>query len=379
MMTLRTAVEAMSSPEVLVATRELVKTSRRTEAELLVHLGEIDHRKLYRATAFPSMFAFCVGEYAFSEDVACSRIAAARAARVMPAILPAIESGKVHLTGLRLLLPQMTPENHRDLLQQAAGKSKREIEELVAVLAPKPPVPTLIRNVPARPSEVLQGAPLEFPHGASPLEGKPSADASAAHIPAEGAPDVSCAPRPPAAMVRYEHRSVVAPLSADTFKIQFAATRTCRDKLRRAQDLMRHRIPDGDLGTIFEKALDVLIEKVEKERFATERKPRKAAEDQEEASSRHIPDAIKRAVFERDEGRCTFTDDDERRCSETGRVEFDHVDGYARTREHRVDRIRLRCRAHNQHAAEEMYGRGFMQRARMSTKAVRNVPGTLSG
>jgi hypothetical protein len=55
-------------------------------------------------------------------------------------------------------------------------------------------------------------------------------------------------------MVMYGHRSVVAPLSADTFKIQFAATRTCRDKLRRAQDLMRHRIPDGDLGTIFEKA-----------------------------------------------------------------------------------------------------------------------------
>jgi hypothetical protein len=379
MTNLRTAVELMSPPELLAATRKLVKKSHRTEAELLVHLGEIDERQLYRTTAFPSMFAFCVREYGFSEDVACYRIAAARAARHMPAILDAIESGQVHLTGLRFLLPQMTQENHRELLQQAAGKSKREIEELVAVLAPKPPVPTVIRTVPVRPSVVLQGDPLAVPQGTPALEGKPSAYASAAHVPPESAPDLSFALRPPPPMIPYEHRSVVAPLSADTFKIQFTATRACRDKLRRAQDLMRHRIPDGDLATIFEKALDVLIEKVEKERFATRRKSRKAADDQEEASSRHIPDAIKRAVFERDEGRCAFVDDDGRRCTETGGVEFDHVDGFARTREHRADRIWLRCRAHNQHAAEEMYGRGFMQRARMSTKAVRNLPGALSG
>jgi len=50
--------------------------------------------------------------------------------------------------------------------------------------------------------------------------------------------------------------------SEDTFKFQFTASRACRDKLRQAQDLLRHRIPDGDLATIFEKALDLLIEQV---------------------------------------------------------------------------------------------------------------------
>ena len=64
--------------------------------------------------------------------------------------------------------------------------------------------------------------------------------------------------------------------------------------------------------------------------------------------------------------RCTFTDEDGRRCGETGALEFDHLDGFARTHLHQADRIRLLCRAHNQHAAEKMYGRAFMERARAS-------------
>ena len=82
-----------------------------------------------------------------------------------------------------------------------------------------------------------------------------------------------------------------------------------------------------------------------------------------EPGSRHIPDAIKRAVYERDGGRCTFVDDQGRRCT-SERVQFDHRDGFAWTRTHSVEGIRLRCPAHNQSAADEMYGREFMDRAR---------------
>jgi 5-methylcytosine-specific restriction endonuclease McrA len=173
---------------------------------------------------------------------------------------------------------------------------------------------------------------------------------------------------------------VVAPLAEDTFKFQFTASRACHDKFREAQGLLRHRVPNGDLGTIFEKALDLLIDQVKKERFATGRKARQAPTEEGDASpSRHIPDAIKREVFERDGGRCTFTDEGGRRCTETGTLEFDHWDGFARTRHHRADRIRLLCRAHNQHAAEQMYGRAFMERARASVDRRAAETGTPSG
>ena len=117
------------------------------------------------------------------------------------------------------------------------------------------------------------------------------------------------------------------------------------------------------------------------ERFATGRKSRKTApaESAAASSSRHIPDAIKREVFERDGGRCTFTDERGRRCTEIGSLEFDHREGFARTHLHRADRIRLLCSAHNQHAAEQMYGRAFMERARVSVDRLAAGAGIPSG
>jgi hypothetical protein len=109
------------------------------DADLLVHLGEIDERKLYLDWTFSSMFAFCVRELRLSEDVASNRIDLARAARRMPVILEALRSGQVHLAGLRVLAPHLNPDNQEKVLAEAAGKSKRQIEELVARLWPQPP------------------------------------------------------------------------------------------------------------------------------------------------------------------------------------------------------------------------------------------------
>ena len=126
MMNSQTIVESLSSSDLLSATRQLVRKSHGVEAELLVHLGEIDERKLYLDWTFSSMFAFCVGELGFSEDVACNRIDIARAARRMPVILEALRSGQVHLAGLRLLTPHLTPRTRQSFLRrQPASRSAR--------------------------------------------------------------------------------------------------------------------------------------------------------------------------------------------------------------------------------------------------------------
>jgi hypothetical protein len=366
MMNSQIVVEALSSPDLLAATQKLVHRSRGVEAELLLHLGEIDARKLFLAQAFNSMFAFCVGEYGFSEDAAYSRITLARAGRRLPAILEAVRGGRVHMTGLRLLAPHLNAENHAEVLAEAAGKPTRQIEELVARLAPKPDVPTVIRKVTSQACPAVEASlALSLGDGV----GTATRDSSPVRAVAPPAP----------VFARNEYRALVVPLSEETVKFQFTATWACRDKLRQAQDLLRHRIPDGDVGKVVEKALEVLIEQVKKERFAEGRTPRKELPEQSTAScSRHIPDAIKRAVFKRDGGRCTFTDEHGRRCAETGGLEFDHRDGFARTRRHQADRIRLLCRAHNQHAADEMYGRTFMQRARARGDPEPSLPGVPS-
>jgi len=350
MMNSQTVLQSLSSSELLARTRRLVEDSRRVEADLLVHLGEIDERRLYLDCAFPSMFAFCVGELGFSEGATYNRILVARAGREIPAVIEAMRSGQVHLAGLRLLAPHLTPENHRELLAEAAGKSKHDIEELVARVAPKQPVPALVRRIPDR--VMIPPAPLPFPSpGPAGLSSR-----------------------------REEHLREVAPLAEGTYKVQFTASQAFHDKLRHAQDLLRYSVPKGELEPIFGRALDLLIERVKKDRFATGRKPRpvppKPADDR---ASRHIPDWIKRTVYDRDGGRCTFKDDRGRRCAETGALEFDHLDGFAKTHSHQVDRIRLLCRGHNQHAADQTYGKEFMERARSSgSSTLPGIPGTSS-
>src|SRR5437870_7469075 len=224
MMNSTVVVEALSSSDLRSATWDLVRRSHGLDAALLVHLGEIEDWKLYLDWSFPSMFAYCVGELGFSEDAACNRINVARAARRMPFILEVLRSGKVHLAGLRLLAPHLTAENQEKLLAEATGKSTRQIEALVARIAPQPPVPTVVRKLPDCRTSAPESATLSF-STAVPVA------ASDSPPPLAFVPPTAPAPR------RDEHRAVVKPLTEDTFKFQFTASRVCHDKFRQAQDL----------------------------------------------------------------------------------------------------------------------------------------------
>src|SRR5258705_13116442 len=119
-------VGALSGVALLAAKRGLGRKAQVLEAELLVHLGEGDARQLYLDCSCSSMFEFCVKELGFSEAVAYDRIMVARAGRRLPAILDAATAGRVHLTGLRLLVPHLTEKNQAQGLAGAAGKAKGE-------------------------------------------------------------------------------------------------------------------------------------------------------------------------------------------------------------------------------------------------------------
>jgi 5-methylcytosine-specific restriction endonuclease McrA len=101
---------------------------------------------------------------------------------------------------------------------------------------------------------------------------------------------------------------------------------------------------------------------LERRKFGATRRPTKAP--RRTASRRHIPAAVKRAVWRRDGGTCGFVSESGRRCGSNRRLEFDHVNPVARGGGSSVDNLRLRCRAHNLYAAEQAFGAGFMQQKR---------------
>src|SRR4029079_5490617 len=146
---LLTLAAGLSDPDLLTRIAALALTEREASVELVAHLAELETRpSLYAADGYGSLFTYCTEVLKLSEDAACNRIGAARACRRFPVLLDALASGALSLTTVRMLNPHLTSENHEAVLVRASGRSRREIEALVAELAPRPDVPASVRKLP---------------------------------------------------------------------------------------------------------------------------------------------------------------------------------------------------------------------------------------
>jgi hypothetical protein len=328
------SLSALSDHDLLERVRSLTAREREATAALVAHLAELDERKLYLGEGYSSLFAYCTGALHLSEGEAGNRIEAARAARRFPVILERLAEGSLHLTAVRLLAPHLTAENHERALESARHKTKREVEVLVAALCPRPDVRSTVRRLPS---------PPPVPAAASALA--PPLLASAAMVQTVPLPPP---PSPPRAA------PVIAPLAPERYKLQFTVDETTHALLRRAQDLLRHQIPDGDLAAIFTRALALLVGDVEKKKLAKTDRPRKPALP--DPDSRHIPAEVRRQVWARDGQQCAFIGRDGHRCTETGRLELHHLHPEALDGPSTLSNLEVRCRAHNVYEAELIFG-----------------------
>jgi hypothetical protein len=230
------------------------------------------------------------------------------------------------------------------VLSRAIHKSKKEIEELAAELAPRPDAPSSIRKLPDRAATPVVPRPAE-----APIELVPE------RVPAPAAEPV-LRPSPPAA-------PVFQPLSPGRYKVQFTAGPDLQEDLQRLRALMRSEVPDGDLAAIIGKAVREMRQRLEARRFAQTKSPRKAAARTDDAS-RYVPAEVRRVVYRRDGGQCRFIDGDGRRCSERHRLEYHHQHAYGLGGGSDVDNICLMCDEHNRYLAELDYGKEVMERYR---------------
>src|SRR6187399_3321344 len=99
---------------------------------------------IHRERACSSLYTYCVYELRMSEDEAQRRCRAARLVRQFPILLEMLAEASLHLTGILLIGPHLTDENCAELLARARFRTKREIERLVAEIAPCQDVPSRI-------------------------------------------------------------------------------------------------------------------------------------------------------------------------------------------------------------------------------------------
>ena len=392
---------ALSDQDLLARIGALAATERETTAELVAHLGALElRRSLYLAQGYGSLYRYCIGALRLSEDAACARIQAARACTAFPVILDLLYAGTVTLTAVRLLEPHLTAENHAAVLARAANRSREDIEALVTELSPKPDVVSSVRKLPVR-KEMESAAPSlpfapgtdqEVPRQDSTNVADPSASPSQQpSVPTDRTTTSPNPSRPGPAPLAARARPIVRASSPHRYRVQFTIGQETYDKLRWVQAMLRREIPGGDPAVIFDRALDRLREDIERTKLG-KTKSRRRVEDtaarpsaaaasaagayeirirpgtdkatrngddtmgRREERSRHIPNAVKRAVWWRDGGQRAFVSADGRRCGERAFLELHHIQPYALDGPPTAGNIRLRCRRHNQYEADMVFG-----------------------
>jgi hypothetical protein len=345
----------MSDAELLVEVVQLAAVERNATARLIAVLAEVDARRLYLGQGCSSLFIYCTRVLRLSEHAAYGRIEAARASRRFPMLLAMLEGGELTLTAICLLAPCLNDTNQGELLARARNRSKREVEEIVASVRPRPDVPAMVRKLPER-TAMLPVASATGDVAPPPVQ-----------VTIAAATTVASPPPVP--------RVVLEPLAPRRYKLQLTIGTETHDKLRRVCDLMRHSIPSGDIAAVLDRALDVLLNHLERTKVGAAVRPRSGVLAND--SSRHIPAAVRRAVWKRDGGRCAFRGA-HGPCGETGFLQFHHRQPFAAGGKATEENIELRCRAHDQHEADLFFGEPFIVRedGRASSSAARSGPRT---
>jgi 5-methylcytosine-specific restriction endonuclease McrA len=141
--------------------------------------------------------------------------------------------------------------------------------------------------------------------------------------------------------------------------VSFTASTAFRDKLERARDLLRHRVPDGDLEAVFDRAMDALIAQLEKQVTAKTERPRRVMKAPKDPGA--VSRAARREVMARDGKQCAFVSAGGLRCTERGGLEIDHVVERARGGTGQPENLQVLCRGHNKLKAEQAFGREHVE------------------
>jgi len=390
----------LENSELLAGLAELVQQSNVLTAQLLAHLVELEERMLHLELGFSSLFAYCVEALRMSEGSAGRRVTAARVCRQFPGAFERVARGEFHLCALCALAPHLDPENEAELLDACGGKTRRQVEELLAMRFPRPDVREQIRRLPVR------AQPPAAPTQPNALSSR-AIDHSTSPAIAQETPPIQPNPTPlPAGVTGARGRArELEPLSTARFGVHFTADAELRALIERARALASHRLPKGDLAGLVKLMAANFVRQEEKRRFGigarsrqvsskpklvsaaeeptppggapaspgpnepTQRRGRRTYGDK---PGRYLPVSVRREIYSRDRGRCSFVAGDGRRCTAGAFVEFDHVEPFAKRGASDTRNIRLLCRAHNRLHARNCFGKQHIAAKMAARKHVRN-------
>jgi 5-methylcytosine-specific restriction endonuclease McrA len=294
--------------EIFAELKTLCGSRRRQTVRFITLLEKVDAEKLFRVEGYGSMFRFCVDGLRMSEHEAFLLIAGARLYRRFPAIAPLIENGDLHLSGLCLVRNLLTEENFEAMIEAIRRKTKREIQDFVAQVAPKP------NNI--TPSIT----PITDPTGTA--------------------------------------RSSVTPWDGQFDLVQLLFRRGAREKLERLVNYTLHLNPTGDLGAALEIAADRLIAHTAKQKFKETSRPQKNPRPKKPGTGPST--ATVREVYARDGKQCIYVSSKGVRCTERAYLTLDHIHAHGKGGSDKPANLRVYCMGHNHLHETEDFSKDFI-------------------
>ena len=318
---------------------DLLRHEQVAMADFLVALADFDRQRLWVQLGHSSVFYYLHRDLGLSTGAAHYRKVAAHLIQKFPEVVEPLRAGKLCITSVVQLAKVITPENSAEVIPQFFHRSKQEAKAVAVGICPAAVIPR--REVV---TELPRAAPFRL--GETP----------------------SNAPNPPSALAPAEHRDSTEPLTSDLRRLHMTVPRGFIEKLEKARKGQGHAQPGASAEKILEAALDLLLAQQAKHRGAV-KAPLKVSRP---TSSGHVPAAVRRAVWSRDDGKCTWPVDSGGICGSTLRLEIDHVVPRGRGWASTADGCRLLCRVHNMLAARQVYGDDWMDQFTKGAKG--NVP-----
>jgi hypothetical protein len=220
--------ERFSTEELDRSAEKLVREEKRNVALVIMHIAEMSRRKGHLERGYKNLFDYCTRRLNLSEGSVALRIQVANVSRRFPQLLAALAENRVSLTVAGLLAPVLTEDNVEKLVSDSAGMTKREAEEYLVGLRPKPVFTPSIRMAPS--PEPLQVAPPE-------------------PAPAIQRPVPRVSP------------SILEPARPEVFNFRFAANREFKEKFERLAEVLGVQNPLQHMAEIMEQALDMALDK----------------------------------------------------------------------------------------------------------------------
>ncbi|OYZ17684.1 MAG: hypothetical protein B7Y39_14765 [Bdellovibrio sp. 28-41-41] len=293
--------------------KELVSGEREILAEIILHIIEVDYRKLYLKLGYASLFEYLTQHIGYANGSAQRRIDAARLAMVVPKVVGDLESGDLNLSQVSLLQKSIRAVQS-DSKTKVDQKTKEELVDLLS-------------NKSFTESEVLVAQALDI----TPME-----------------------------------TTKITNQKDESVRLQVTLNKAQWDKLLKMRELLSNTLPGGsNWDQVLECAADKVIKLKDKAARSTriantsvalQKGPEQKSDNQNPEPPppsstqprQHIPISIQRKVFQRDQCCQYLNKITGKKCESKWHLQIDHIQPVWANGTNKLENLRLLCAGHNQ-------------------------------